>query len=107
MRDENALPEKLEAYEAELTCGSRVIGTSILMVADGDTNNPLCHLDAGTVREKKIALLWQASPRLLTWAIEACETTREFVDAGEDRDAPSWLAELEAAVRYAEEGELL
>lgn len=41
----------------------------------------------------------QKIQNLLEWAQEACETTRAFYDVDDDRDPPSWLAELEAAVK--------
>ena len=69
-----------------------------------DNSMEICRLNRGTIREGKIALLWAAAPQLLTWAKEACETERALYENGDDRDPPSWLAELEAAVHAAENG---
>jgi hypothetical protein len=98
------LPNRIEAYEYEETCGSRELGGGILMMDDEGAE--ICRLTQGTIREKKIALLWQAAPQLLEWAKEACEAERAFYDGDDDRAAPSWLAELDAAVKAAEGGEI-
>lgn len=94
---------EIEAYEYEEICGSRKLSGGILMMDDEGAE--ICRLTQGTIREKKIALLWQASPKLLEWAKKACESERAFYDGDDDRTAPSWLAELEAAVKAAEGGE--
>ena len=94
---------EIQAWEYEESCGNTHLGTGILMVV-GDEN--FCKLTQGTIQEKDIALLWQASPKLLEWSKEAVEETESFYEKHDDLDPPSWLAELRAAVDYAEKGEL-
>ena len=100
----NLLPKTITAYEYEETCGNTSLGGGILML--DDQGEEICRLTKGTVQECKIALLWQAAPQLLEWAKEACESERAFYDKDDDRTEPSWLAELEAAVKAAEKGEI-
>jgi len=101
----STLPNKIQAYEYEETCGNRELGGGILMV--DEDGKEICRLTQGTIREKHIALLWQASPQLLQWAKEACKAERHYYDGDYNRAEPSWLAELEAAVKAAESNEIL
>ena len=100
---ENDLPTEIIAYEYTEMCGNTSIGNGILMV--DDHNNTICRLTQGTIKEIKIALLWQAAPLLLGWAKDACESERAFYEGDDERTPPSWLAELEAAVKFAEDGD--
>jgi hypothetical protein len=99
----NNLPKYIKAWEYEETCGNTKIGGGILMV--DEFGDDICRLSKGTIREKKIAMLFQASLNLLEWAKEACESERAFYDGSDDRTEPSWLPELEAAVKAATNGD--
>lgn len=92
----NDLPSSIEALEYEETCGNRHIADGILMI--DDEGNEICRLTNGTIREKKIALLWAAAPKIYDWATEAAQETRAFYDKHDDLSPPSWLAELEDAL---------
>lgn len=63
----NDLPEYIIAYEYQETCGNTHLGDGILLV-DSDKNE-ICRLTNGTIREYKIAVLFENSLDLLN----ACE----------------------------------
>jgi len=98
------LPETISAWEYAETCGRHRLRNGIVMV--DDLGDPICLITAGTVRAKKIAMLWQASPQLLKVAKEII-SSEKVTDAtwSDCEDVPPWLSELEAAVKAAEEGE--
>ena len=97
------LPTTIKALEYSEMCGERHIRDGIVMM--DDFGNPICRMTNGTIREKKIALLWQASLQLLELAKTACEEERAFYDKDDTRTAPSWLTELEAVVKNVEHGD--
>ena len=96
------LPTRIDAIEYEETCGETILGNGIALVdEDGAV---ITRLNQWSMRERKIAQLWKAALPLLAWAKEACETERAYYDADDDRTPPSWLVELEGAIKLAEGG---
>lgn len=95
----NDLPKYIEALDAVVTCGSTELGSCVVMV--DEQGQEICRLEKGTIREAKIALLWQAAPILL-------REVNELLEEAGDGGTVSWdrLCALTAASLYAINGDL-
>lgn len=109
---ENELPGWIEAWEFKKSCGKHDLGTGIILM--DERGQEICTLSRGTIQDKKIALLFQASIDLLKRAKKACEIVRrehswQIRVGGEITNncyPPNWVLLLEEAIRSAEGGSL-
>lgn len=95
---------QIDAYEYDEKCGNTYVGGGIMML--DEQGEEICRLNKGTIQEKKIALLWQASPQLR----EACEALIKACDSAPPVDLIHHIGKAcelaKLAIDYAENGEL-